>query len=279
MKLFTKITLIASGLLFVTGAVCLLIAGSMGFTVGNFRQMVYDGKFSFDIDDLDDLDIFDSNDFSNVSSHSDSVEITEEFTHLEIEYGAGTLTILYDNIDHILIETKNIRSFKADVDDNILTIKGNADFNGIADTSHSELVITLPRDASLESVDLEIGASDANITELSAEAIDIEIGAGQATLDKLTADKLDISVGAGQADISMLDAQSFNAEVGVGELNASLIGDEDDYNYKIDCGIGSVEIGNKSYDGLGDSHTVENDGSRSMDIDCGIGDVDIEFIE
>ena len=276
MKIFTRITLIISGLLFVTGAVCILIAGSMGFTMGNFRQMVHDGKFSFDIYDLD---IFDSDDSDNVYVDGESVEFSNNVTHLDIEFGAGILTIRYDDVEQILVETENVKNFKANVEDNILTVKGNTNINGITDTAHSALTITFPRNTTLESATLEIGASEAEITELSAGVIDIVIGAGQATLDKLTSDKLEIEVGAGQASITHLDAQNFSAEVGVGELNATLIGKESDYNYTIDCGIGSVSIGNNSYGGLGSSNVVEIGGSRFINIDCGIGEVDIEFTE
>ncbi len=276
MKTFTKIMLSISGTLFCIGAVCILIAGSMGLNLSVFKQMVNEGKLSFD---MNDLNIFDNN-YSDLPLEIGRAEITEEITHLEIEYGAGTLTIRYGATDHILIETENVYNFKANVEDQILTIEGNIDINGVANTTNSSLTITLPRNTTFEFANLEIGASEATISDLNVGIMEMEIGAGEAELTDIVTDKLSITVGAGEANITNLDAQNFNAEVGIGELNASLVGKETDYNYTIDCGIGSVEIGDTSYDGLGNSTVVEaKEGTRFIVVDCGIGEVDIEFAE
>ena len=275
MKTFTKITLAVSGILFCIGAVCILIAGSMGLTSNSFRQMVYDGKFSFHFgDDLhSDLE-------GSETSNTETIEITEEFKNLEIEFGAGTLEILYDDVEHIQIEQKQVKKFKAYVEDNTLHFEGNIDIVGINDTSNASLTITLPRNMSFQPADLELGASEAVVAGLTATAMDIEVGAGQVTISALATDSLQIEIGAGQVTISELDAKTLDAEVGVGKLNAALIGKETDYGYSLDCGIGSVKIGSNSYNGLGTSQSVNPPkADRFMDVECGIGEVNITFME
>lgn len=280
MKIFTKIILTISSALFGIGVICILIAGSMGLTLKGFKQMVDEGKFSYALNDLLTIHIDLNNASNNSYSGQETVEIKDTVTHLEVEYGAGTFTILHGDVEQILIEQKNVKDFEAYVEDKILRIEGNNGSVNSVDTSNATLTITLPRNTTFEFADLEIGASQARITDLTVDVIDIEIGAGQADLTGLVTDKLDITVGAGEANITNLDAQNFNAKVGIGELSASLVGKETDYNCSFDCGIGSVKIGSNSYDGLGTSQTINpQDAKRFIVVDCGIGEVDIDFTE
>lgn len=278
MKIFTKIILAISGTLLCIGVVCFVIATSMGLTWNQFHQMIKDGKFSFDLNDVLVLHLdfdFDDDSYSDLNT----VEITETCSNLDIEFGAGSLEIKYADVEHILIEQENVIHFDVDVDDETLQIEGGLDI-GIHDTSDATLTITIPQDMVFDSIDMEIGASVAVITDLNTDILSIEVGAGSATINGLHADTLSIAVGAGKADVNNLNVKKLDAEVGVGELNATLLGSENDYNYKLECGIGSVQIGKNSYDGLGASQNVNHpDANRRIDIECGIGKVDIDFTE
>ncbi len=67
-------------------------------------------------------------------------------------------------------------------------------------------------------------------------------------------------------------------EIGAGSLSASLTGEEANYDYNIQCGIGEVMLGKKSYSGFGHEQKVENPGAnRHIDIECGAGTVAIRF--
>ena len=60
-------------------------------------------------------------------------------------------------------------------------------------------------------------------------------------------------------------------------LFRSLEGAEQDYNYDIECGLGSVRIGDKRYNDLADDHEVNNGGSTMVDISCSMGSVEVDF--
>ncbi len=69
-------------------------------------------------------------------------------------------------------------------------------------------------------------------------------------------------------------------KLGAGRITAELVGDESDYNYDVECGIGEIEIGGNSYGGLGRDTHIENPGAeRELDIECGVGQIIIEFQE
>lgn len=249
MKRFTKITLIIASIMSVIGLVCIAASFTMGLTLETFLNMVEDGKFSFK---------YVEEDIIRINENKRVTMIDEECQSLDVEFGAGILEIYYDDVEQIRVEQKNVPDFKAYVEKNTLHIEGETKKSR---GSKSSIVIVLPQDMEFEKVDFEIGASKANIKDVVARDFVIEVGAGEAT-------------------ISNLDVKHLNAETGVGKLTMQLIGKESDYNYNIECGIGSIKIGENSYGGLGTEQRILNPGAKcSMDVECGIGEIQIRFTE
>ena len=290
MKIFTRVILTLSGVLLCIGAVCVLAAGAMGITWNGFRQMVNEGKFSFDASDLN-IDITDTGvdinfgeqidisvgDGVQIDSTGNIIELNSFYENLSLEFGSGTLEIVYAAIPNVVIEKHSLSDFEVYDEDNTLCIKANTNIIGVVNNNAS-LKITLPLHMFFNTADIEIGASTATIDDLKAGDVSIEVGAGEATINQMTANKLSISVGAGEATLSNLGVTELDAEVGIGELNAIMKGDSSNYSYDVECGIGSVSIGENSYDGLGASQTVTPTGATChMDVECGIGEVDIDF--
>ena len=73
------------------------------------------------------------------------------------------------------------------------------------------------------------------------------------------------------------DAEKIEMEGGIGTIQIKAAGVETDYSYDIDCGVGSVTIGNHSYTGLSAGGEIKNQGSKEMEIDCGVGNVEVSF--
>lgn len=249
MKRFTKIALILASVMAGIGIICLIASLAMGLTTEMFINMVQDGKFSFK---------FVNSSIIRTEESESSAEIDEECKNLDIEYGAGILKIYYDDVEQIQIKQENVTRFDSYVEDKTLYIEGGKGSNNNSDAT---LVIVLPKDMKFENVDLEIGASKADITGLKADTMNVEVGAGEAS-------------------ILNLDVKKLNAETGVGKLSVELTGKESDYSYSLECGIGAIEIGNNSYGGLGTEQNITNPGAnRFLDIECGIGEIQINFKE
>lgn len=249
MKRFTKITLIIATVMAVIGVGCMVASFAMGLTVESFSNMVADGKFNF---------TFINEKILRTKESKSTIMIDEECQNLDVEFGAGVLEIYYDDVEQIQIEQKNVPDFKAHVEKKTLHIEGETKNSS---NSNSSIVIVLPRNMEFEKVDLEIGASKANINDVIAKDFAVEVGAGEAA-------------------ILNLDVKDLDVATGVGKVTMQLVGKESDYNYNIECGIGSIKVGGNSYGGLGTEQRISNPGAnRSMDVECGIGEIQIRFAE
>lgn len=166
-------------------------------------------------------------------------------------------------------------------------------------SNHAKIVIEIPKGMQFGTVDLNIGATDAEIEGLSCKEMTLYVGAGELTTTGFTVtEKMTVSLGAGSLDIGGGTYGDVNLDCGVGELsmagtvNGDLVADcgigemeiellgknEQDYNYKISCGMGEVEVNGKSYSNLSGSYQATNAGAvGTIDLDCGMGSIDVEI--
>ena len=299
MKLFTKIALGLAGFFFSVAMICFVIAFAMGVTASDVKTMIRDGKFSFGPEDGFHITIWGDNDMTihfpgeskveneNAINHYDDKtyssnsmgehEVPHVCTILNVKLGAGKVDIYYDDVPYVQVKHKNIPGFAITTSDVEQSVSIRGDLNAI-DTSDASLTIILPRDVKLEKAYLEIGASEANITDMVAEEVTFVVGAGAANLSDLVVGDFDIKVGAGEAIVKNLSVRDLDIETGVGEVNIEIAGAEADYSYKVDCGIGEVVVGSSTFGGIGGSEKVTNmDAINEMDIECGIGSVHVQF--
>lgn len=288
MKTFTKVMLALAGIFATAGVVCIIIAFIMGFSTNDLAQMVKDGNFSIQIEDgelkvfglndsliLEIEDAFEKNEnsyFDEDGDVKDSIsstetengttiyEIEEACTSLDIEFAAGIFEIYYTDVENIVVEGTDVDELFVQVRNNTLEIGAiaevNVDIDGVEDR---KLVVKIPTETQFKSVDMEIGASQADIRDLNTEELEIAVGAGQANVDQVSVSKLDV-------------------EVGVGEVNIALNDVQEDYNYNIECGIGSVTVGTVSYGGFAAEKRVTNPGAaKEINVECGMGEVTIQF--
>ena len=184
---------------------------------------------------------------------------SSECKNMDIEFEAGSLSIYYDDVDEIEIHQEGSNNLSCRMDGNTLKIKSKQ--NWIFHSSKGDVRIVIPRDLYFEEVDMEIAAGKVDVQDLRIKSLEIEVGAGQANL----------------VDV---DVQYLSANTGAGQIQAKLLGAEDDYNYDVECGIGEIVIGQKSFESIGRETSINNPGvERKLDIECGVGQVIIEFQE
>lgn len=128
-------------------------------------------------------------------------------------------------------------------------------------------------------LDMEAGAGSVKVGELRVEdALSVEVGAGSAVLDNANVKKINVDCGAGQFQMQGTVTEELNVDCGVGKCDIALSGRESDYNYSIECGIGSVSVNGNKIGGLGGSHNCQNTGaSGRINVSCGIGKVRINI--
>lgn len=220
-----------------------------------------------------------------------------EIKNLDIELAAGTFEIVEGDDDKILIRSaKKIRAAQSGSTLKIDTGKRvKVHFFGVTDEGN-RVEITLPKDKEFHTIDLEIGAGTMNADALLGEELEVEIGAGEIIVDELVCEKARISVGAGKAVVDNGSSEELDLDVGMGEIwyAGSLAGDldadcgmgnmdvrldakEEDFDYKIDVGMGNITVGNASYGGMAQSKEIDNDADNKMDLDCGMGNIKVHF--
>lgn len=139
------------------------------------------------------------------------------------------------------------------------------------------LFMQIPEDLYFKEASVKVGAGVLTVDDIYAKELDIEVGAGQVYLNSFTAWELELECGAGEADLYGEIQKEAKIECGVGSVSYTAKGSQEDYDYEVSCGIGSVTVGDDSYSGLGGERKIQNGGSKKMEIECGIGMVDVSF--
>lgn len=283
MKKFTKIMLIIAGTIAAIGLVCVVAAFAMGLKTSTLLRVIQNGYFSFDEEDLnfniDSIgDIFNT---ENGSGNNSNYEVKENFKDLDVEFGAGVLEVRYADVPNVQVEENGIKNLKVDVRENTLVIRDNTNIDiniNVDDLEDRSLVILIPNGMQFREVDMEIGASKADITDILADEISITVGAGKADISGITARQFELEVGAGEATVAQISVDELDVNAGIGEVNITLNGVQEDYNYSVECGIGTVVVGENSYSGLGAEKNVKYDGAtKRIEVECGIGAVNVKF--
>lgn len=227
----------------------------------------------------------------------------ENITKLDLDFGAGTLIIEekdeVDNTIDIYIQGVGECSHYIKEGD-ALYVEGFKGINHIIGTDiykNNCITIALPAGCQFEEVELEIGAGIMEINKMSTYELEAAVGAGELTLCNVETNAWSLEVGAGvvetqlmtvrgEADINVsMGSLSYNgsimgnldAECGMGNIEMELTGKESDHNYEIECGAGSIAVGEFSADALAMEKKINNGAASTFEIDCSMGNVNIEF--
>lgn len=205
---------------------------------------------------------------------------------------------------------------KKDVDDGIIDIyiqgKGGCDyrvkgdtfyvegFKGIktlgVDLSENVITLVLPSGMWLEEVDIEVGAGVMEIISLDVGEIDAVVGAGELLIDEARVQDFSAEIGMGRMEARNVEAMdvdltlsmgecvydgttggNLDVECDMGNMALYLKGDEQDFNYEIECGAGHVTVGERSYTALGLEKSIHNGSHREFEIECNMGNIDVFF--
>ena len=128
-----------------------------------------------------------------------------------------------------------------------------------------------------------------------AKELSVDAGAGEISLMDVTADTFTASVGAGTLDISDSSFQTANFNCGVGtmDIDADIKGDAQidcgmgeiymelerditSVNYVLECGAGSIQIGDSTYSGIAKKSQFNNGADATFTVSCGMGQIYID---
>lgn len=226
MKGFTKIMLIVASILGVIGLASMLIAVVMGFSLSNIKNMIWDGKFSFNFNTIGE-------------ATSSEKQIEDSCDKMDIKFGAGQLEIYYGDVEEIQVKWKDIPNLKVEVHNGTLSVKEKDGINFNFDSNiDRKMEIIIPRDTQFKKIELEVGAGQANVSGLSVETFDIEVGAGQINVELGGVENeynYDVKCGVGNVLIGTTSYSGLGTTQDVKNNGATK-------DIKVDCGVGEVKI-------------------------------------
>lgn len=114
---------------------------------------------------------------------------------------------------------------------------------------------------------------------LECTSLDVEAGAGEVCLYQVSAQKADVEIGMGTAVLQGSVSREVSVDCGMGTAELTLSGKETDYNYEIDCDLGIIEVAGKDYSSLDRTSKVNNGAAGKCSLECSMGRISLMFTE
>lgn len=206
---------------------------------------------------------------------SDTVSV-DEFTNVKVSVGACELKFATSN-DEYKVEysaTKEKLVPKIGVKDGTLYVnQDNIKLKDATGTDSLKLTVTIyvPTNTTLENIDLDIGAGDLNLENLSGENFDVDLGAGDFDLKNSTFENISVDCGAGDIFMENNTFDSLDIDAGTGDVKLNCLGDLSQYTFDIDNGVGETRVGGEKVK----NEYKSGSGAKKIDIDLGVGEVNI----
>ncbi len=178
-----------------------------------------------------------------------------------------------------------------------LIVESNPNLTNVFDflnqEASSQITITLPNNLNLKRLEMEIGAGQASLKNISSDELILKQGAGKLLATHVIAkegvldggagsvsfsdsqlNNFDINAGIGPIDFQGILTGDININAGIGEISLTIEGDFNDYFISSDPGLGAIKANGQSIpeNGLG----LESS-DHHIDINGGLGLVTLSF--
>jgi len=170
------------------------------------------------------------------------------------------------------------------------------DFN--SDFPKPRVEILLPEGVKLDKCSIEVGAGAVNADGLNTHELTLESGAGSIRGNKIASERVRIQTGAGSLELDSCDFGDTRIETGAGRVlfegslgkeseistgagsvEMKLPGSIDDYQFEFERGIGSVRIGDESFNGVGNGTAGNRNAPKRIKLSSGVGSVRVDFAD
>ena len=109
------------------------------------------------------------------------------------------------------------------------------------------------------------------------DKLSLDMGAAECTVLGVTVSKLEIDTGVGAITFSGTVNGDVEIETGVGDVTLNLTGSQTGYNYQVECGVGSINVGAEHYTMLSHETHINNKAPYTMELECGVGNIAVNF--
>lgn len=200
----------------------------------------------------------------------------------DISAFAGKLKIELSDVEQVIVETDNIGKdlgFSCTQSGEELELKTKDKFLDRNRQGKGNITVYLPETLNLKELKIELGAGYLYLDNVCVDELKIDAGAGEAELIDFCADEAKMEAGVGKLTARGMVIGDIELEAGVGCIEYTVAGREEDFDYEIQVGVGTVKCADSDYSGLGFEKVIDNHAGRKMDIDCGVGSVNVQFDE
>lgn len=280
MKRFTKVCLMIAAVLVILGVSACAAGAVMGAGTNTLRELWRSGDIkvlNWHVGE-DGIGWISDHDFDWEDGKESVTRFqTSEVSGIVIDLKHGSLEIEESDTDEIVVEVeKDNGDVLTTLEEGVLTLKDQR--SGSTARKDCEVKLELPRGMELQNLKIEnnAGVLECDDVFLTADRVDIKVDAGEMDINRIAAKEFYLEVGAGDADIQSLDAESIEISCGLGNIDLHLVGQEKDYNYRLECGLGNIDLGRESYTSIGKEKSLDNGASKDVRIECGMGDISVD---
>lgn len=230
-----------------------------------------------------------NNDSNNIIETSSDFE-NENVAFLDIDIAYSNLTIRKG--EYLKVESSN-KDIQCKQDKQKIKIKERNNNWFFNNTKKEELVVYVPENLQFDRVNINTGAGKVNIEILNTKVLKMDLGAGETSMKNINiTENAKIDTGAGKVNIKAAKINDLKCDLGIGatEISAKLLGNtristgvgslkldvfgkKEEYETKVNKGLGNVTIDEEK---ISDDEVVGN-GENKIDIDGGVGKIKINF--
>lgn len=229
-----------------------------------------------------------NSDSNNVIETSSDFE-NENVAFLDIDIAYSNLTIRKG--ESLKVESSN-KNIQCKQDKQKIEIK-ERESNWFNNTKKEELIVYVPENIQFDKVNINTGVGKVNIEILNTKVLKMDLGAGETSIQNINiTESAKIDTGAGKVNIKEAKINDLRCDLGIGatEISAKLLGNtrigtgvgslkldvlgkKEEYETKVNKGLGNVTIDEEK---ISDNEVVGN-GENKIDIDGGVGEIKINF--
>lgn len=283
MKKFTKIALISALVCLVLGLGVFIGGLALGGTWQGLRESIDHGDYSIDGSDGTYGIYMTEKSEDSSSSNQESSVLQEKASNASVYSNVQKIEIDMQS-GGLYFEPTNDKELRVSVngkDGKETTVRQNGDELEIYNDfrNHKGNVrIYYPEDMNFREISISMGGGDVAVKgSIKADEFDAELGTGVFHAEGIEATESSWEVGAGEIVLGCIESRDMDFDCGTGSIEAKIAGKQADFNYDVECGIGSVKIGNEEYGGVAFDKTINNGQNRQIEISCGIGEIQLSF--
>ena len=283
MKKFTKIALISALICLVLGLGVFIGGLALGGTWQGLKESIDHGDYSIGGSDGT-YGIYMTEKLEDSSSSNQESSVPQEKTSNAAVYSNVQKIEINMQSGGLYFEPTNDKELRVSVngkDGKETTVRQNGDELEIYNDfrNHKGNVrIYYPEDMNFREISISMGGGDVAVKgSIKADEFDAELGAGVFHAEEIEATESSWEVGAGEIVLGRIESRDMDFDCGTGSIEAKIAGKQSDFNYDVECGIGSVKIGNEEYGGVAFDKTINNGQNRQIEISCGIGEIQLSF--